>query len=276
MALCLLLSISACTATETAPETVEQERVAETLQEIEDTAEEDPIVLAEREIIGRLDYSNGNFISERDFYNMLTEMLSVHGVEMSASDDANSYFCFDYVNVDSVRFLTMSKTQAQIDEDIALINEALADTEDDLEPNEVEFSKSTFDKSKDVLKSDDRVTSFVVSATSSQDDQTLMYIVASAALTILNPNYSDTKTAFNDLKSHLFKLYSYSDSDTVSWVDGIDNERSFTIPGNAIECWLGVAEDDSIYIAITTYIQYDEIIDIAGSGGTSIGKVSDR
>ena len=98
-----------------------------------------------------------------------------------------------------------------------------------------------------------------------------MYIAASAALTILNPNYSDTKTAFNDLKSHLFKLYSYSDSDTVSWVDGIDNERSFIIPGNAIECWLGVAEDDSIYIAITTYIQYEEIIDIAGSGGTSIG-----
>ena len=144
MILCLLLSISACTTAETEP--VEAEPVAEAPQETEET--EDPIVLAEREIIDQLDYSNGNFISEKDFYNTLAEMLGIHGVEMTVSDDANSYFCFDYDNVDSVRFLTMSKTQKQIDEDMELINESLAGTEGAPEPKEVEFSKSSFDKFK--------------------------------------------------------------------------------------------------------------------------------
>ncbi|MCF0229532.1 MAG: hypothetical protein HUJ76_07585, partial [Parasporobacterium sp.] len=130
----------------------------------------------------------------------------------------------------------------------------------------------TFDPSKDILNSEDLVVSFVITGGSSQDDQNLFYLVSSAALAILHPDYVSDRDAFDDLKQNLLMLYANNTTDTdyASWISGFGSREegtSLTIPGNAVECWFATTKDKSLYLDITLYVYYEPLIDV----GVAIG-----
>lgn len=224
-----------------------------------------------QDILAELDFSDEGFLTQEDFYRALGQILNLHAVELSPSQTSNAQFCFNYSNVTDVRLLTMSQTAEQIQEDVEAARRAVEESESSQRPELKLNEDAVMESAEAVRESHNYVTSFVITSTTEQDDQTLMFLAASAALAILDPNYDNTETAFHALRGNLFNLYNNSGGNAVSWIDGIDNSKSFVIPGNAIECWLGLMDDGNFYLAITPYARYDEIIDIAGQGGTPLG-----
>lgn len=240
-----------------APETEEQEELSE-------------LTLAETEILDGLDYSQENFLTEEVFYKTLMELLALRDLELTPYPGENAYYFCNYDNVENVKLLTVSKTwdeieadriQAQLDYEARLAGE---ETEEEKVQEEV-----VFDAAKDVTASQDYVVSFVMSASPAETDQQLLFLITSAAWAILNPKYDNIDDSFAYLWMALFNNYNYGGGLSASTIDGFNNEYSFTIPGNAAEAWIGTDENGNYIVAITLYAVYDEVIDIAGSTGTS-------
>ena len=159
-------------------------------------------------------------------------------------------------------------------EDFNEEKEAIAAGEDyksaDEGETETVSEETAFDSSKDVENSTDYVISFVMSAGDSEMDQQVLFLVSAAAWSILNPKYNNTDDSFAFLWKALFTTYNYSGGLSASTIDGIDNSYSFSIPGNGVEAWLGTNDAGEYILAITLYVSYDEIIDIAGSSGSGL------
>lgn len=238
--------------------------------------------LVEMEILDGIDYSNNNFLTEAEFYDLLAQILALHDVEMTRYPGENAYFFYNYSNAQSVKFLTTAKTmeeieadraQAEIDlqkaaEEFAMekaayeagVNyEAPEEEEEAAEPEE-------FHSDKDVLNSDDYVVSFVLSATKDSVDQELMFLTTAAAWAILHPEYNNTDDAFAYLWRGLYTVYGNSGGLPASTIVGIDSSYSFRIPGNAVEAWMAEDANGNYIVALTLYAEYDDIIDLQSAG----------
>lgn len=274
--------------TETIEETIEEtteakdrERdiaVEEDSEDAEETAEYSETALAEMEILDAIDYSNMNFLTEEVFYDLLTQILALHDVEMSRYPGQDAYFYYNYSNADSVRFLTVSKTMDEITADRAQAEEKLLKAAQELAEKQAALESGTvyiepeketaeeepvaFDASKDVLSSQDYVVSFVISATDSSVDQELMFLTTSAVWAILHPNFNNTDDAFAYLWRGLYTVYGNSGGLSASTIVGIDSSYSFMIPGNAVEAWMDTNSSGDYVVALTLYAEYDEIIDV--------------
>lgn len=254
----------------------------------EPTPELSEITLAEMEIFDAIDYSQDNFITEAEFYDILQQVLALHDLELTRYPGEGAYYYFNYSNVDNVRLLTMAKTMDEIKQDQEQAQEelrekaeeykkqqdAIANGEEYVAPETEETQEESeeaalFDSTKDVLNSDDYVTSFVLSATGSEMDQQLMFLLSATVWCIMNPRYNNTDDAFAYLWRALYVTYAHSEGLSASTIDGIDSSFSFTIPGNGVEAWLGTDDNDNFILAITPYAVYDELIDIAGTSGTA-------
>ena len=251
----------------------------------EPTATPEPLsetTLAEMAIFDAIDYSNGNFMTEAEFYAILKEVLALHELELTPYPGDNGYFYFNYSNLGGVRLLTASRTEEELQVDIdaaweryyaeveeyAKKREAVQNGEtytapEEEEPAEDESDAHPFDPEKDVESSEDIVISFVLSAADTEMDQQVMFLVSAAVWCILNPHYNNTDDAFAYLWRALYTTYAHSEGLSASTIDGIDPSYPFTIPGNATEGWLGTDDAGNYILAITNYAVYDEIIDIA-------------
>lgn len=299
----LLMGLCACgsaavTEEQTIEETVVSEETEPTVEETpEVTAEPEPTptpeplsetTLAEMAIFDSIDYSEGNLITESDFYAMLKEVLALHDLELTPYPGDNGYFYFNYGNLDGVRLLTISRTPEELDADkeeawadyyaeveeyaaqrqAAQNGETYVSPEEDAE--ETEEKESNFDPNKDVEKSQDYVISFVLSAGTSEMDQQVMFLVSAAVWCIMDPHFNNTDDAFQYLWRALYTTYAHSEGLSASTIDGIDSDYPFTIPGNAAEAWLGTDDAGNYILAITNYAVYDEIIDINATAGANL------
>ena len=258
----------------------------------EPTATPEPLsetTLAEMAILDAIDYTNGNLITEADFYAMLKEILALHDLQMTPYPGSNGYFYFNYGNLEGVRLLTIGRTAEELaaDQEQAWADyyaeveeyakqreaaqngttyEAPVDAEDETE----ETGESAFDPDKDVENSQDYVISFVLSAGDSEMDQQVMFLVSAAVWCILDPHFNNTDDAFMYLWRALYTTYAHSEGLSASTIDGIDSDYPFTIPGNAAEAWLGTDDAGNYILAITNYAVYDEIIDINATAGANL------
>lgn len=299
-AICLLLTaamLAGLCACGNRPAETEEPDIEQTQAPAEEAAEteepaptDEPLsetILAEMEIFDAIDYSNGNFLTEAEFYDILSRVLALHDLEMTRYPGANAYFYFNYGNLSGVRLLTVAKTMEEIEadkeqawadhraaaEEYAAERQALASGETYEAPEETEKPEEeaeAFDASKDVENSQDYVISFVLSAADTEMDQQVMFLVSAAVWCILDPKFNNTDDAFQYLWRALYTTYGNSEGLSASTIDGIDNSMPFTIPGNGVEAWLGTDEAGNYILAITNYAVYDEIIDIAGTNGSSI------
>ncbi|MGM9615507.1 MAG: hypothetical protein ACI3W7_08275 [Oscillospiraceae bacterium] len=291
----MLCGLCACGVTEAEEPTID---AAETeVPAVEETAapeepEETPeplseTTLAEMEIFDAIDYSEGNFLTEAEFYSILRQVLALHDLELTRYPGSNGYFYFNYSNLGGVRLLTVARDdealQADIDaawadyqaevEEYAKKKEAAQNGETYEEPEEEEpeeEEEEPFDAAKDVENSQDYVISFVLSAADTEMDQQVMFLVSAVVWCILNPHYNNTDDAFAYLWRALYTTYAHSEGLSASTIDGIDSDRPFTIPGNATEAWLGTDDAGNYILAITNYAVYDEIIDINATAGANI------
>lgn len=261
----------------------------ETPAEPEPTDTPEPLsetTLAEMEIFDAIDYSNGNVMTEAEFYSILKEVLALHDLELTRYPGDNGYFYLNYSNLDGVRLLTASRTpeefaadqdEAWADyyaevEEYAKKQQAAQNGGEYEEPGEEEPEEETepFDATKDVENSQDYVISFVLSAGDSEMDQQVMFLISAAVWCIMNPHYNNTDDAFSYLWRALYTTYAHSEGLSASTIDGIDTNLPFTIPGNATEAWLGTDDAGNFILAITNYAVYDEIIDINATAGANI------
>ena len=219
-----------------------------------------------RQIIENIPYDENNFVSEKDFYAALSEILALHDIQMTPCSDGSAYFAFQYDNITNVRLLTLAIPESEVQKDIEEVIRLYDEKTEALESGDMENAQHRglikdipFDPQRDVWSSDYRVVSFVITGSASPDDQSLFYLVSSAAYAILQPKCEDEKEAFELMKSNVYMLYANntSDADYVSWIEGIDYTKSLTIPGNAVECWFATKEDQSLWLNITMYIYYD-------------------
>ncbi len=259
--------------------TAEKTTTAET--ETEETAELSETTKAEMAIFDAIDYSDGNFMTEAEFYAILKEVLALHDLELTRYPGENGYFYFNYSNLEGVRLLTIARTEAEIEADIEA---AWADHEQEVEeyskkreaaqngetytaPEEestsAESGETAFDATKDVENSDDYAISFVLSAADTEMDQQVMFLVSAAVWCIFNPHFNNTDDAFAYLWRALYTTYGNSEGLSASTIDGIDSDKPFTIPGNATEAWLGTDDAGNYVLAITNYAVYDDIIEIS-------------
>lgn len=295
----LLMGLCACgSTTQTEEPTIEETAVpAETEEPVEAAPEPEPeatpeplseTALAEMAIFDAIDYSEGNLITEADFYAMLKEVLALHDLELTPYPGDNGYFYFNYGNLDGVRILTISRTPEELEadkeaawadyyaevEEYAAKREAAQNGETyvapEAEEEEAEEKESTFDPDKDVENSEDYVISFVLSAGTSEMDQQVMFLVSAAVWCIMDPHFNNTDDAFQYLWRALYTTYAHSEGLSASTIDGIDSDYPFTIPGNAAEAWLGTDDAGNYILAITNYAVYDEIIDINATAGANL------
>ena len=243
--------------------------------------------LAEMAIFDKIDYSEGNFLTEEEFYAILTEVLALHDLEMTPYPGDGAYFYFNYNNLSGVRLLTVGKTMEEIEadkeeawasyqaevEEYAKKREA-AQSGGSYEPPEEtpapEEEEEPFDYDKDVLHSQDYVISFVLAAGDTEMDQQVMFLVSAAVWCILDPHFNNTDDAFQYLWRALYTTYAHSEGLSASTIDGINSDYPFTIPGNAAEAWLGTDDAGNYILAITNYAVYDEIIDINATAGANL------
>lgn len=281
LSLAMLFSVAAC-ATETVetpeetPETIEIPAVTavpdsappvEATPEptVEPEPEIDPIAAAEAEILANVEYRDG-FVTEAEFYDTLRQLLALHDAEMTEYPGDTAYYYFNYDNVEDVRLLTISKTLREIETDRA----AAIKGETEEEEEDASEEPVSFDPDKDVTSSTDYVTSFVMTAGTGSMDQQFMFLVSACVWCIFHPDYQCTDDAFAYLWRALFTLYGNSEGQSVSTVAGIDPTMSFTVPGNGVEAWMGTSDNGNYIVAITVYATYDELIDVAGTTGTSL------
>ena len=273
-----------------APEASAETTGPEVTPEPEET--EEPLsgtTLAEMAIFDQIDYSEGNFLTEEQFYAILTEVLALHDLEMTPYPGDGAYFYFNYNNLAGVRLLTVGRTMDQIEADR---EEAWADYYAEVEEyakkreaaqngttyeapeepaeTEEEEEEEPFDYDKDVLHSQDYVISFVLAAGDTETDQQVMFLVSAAVWCIMDPHFNNTDDAFAYLWRALYTTYAHSEGLSASTIDGIDSEYPFTIPGNAAEAWLGTDDAGNYILAVTNYAVYDEIIDINATAGANI------
>ena len=258
----------------------------------EPTATPEPLsetTLAEMAILDAIDYSNGNLITEADFYAMLKELLALHDLEMTPYPGSNGYFYFNYGNLEGVRLLTIGRTAEELAADQeqawadyyaeveeyakqreAAQNGTTYEAPEDAEEENEETGERAFDPDKDVENSQDYVISFVLSAGDSEMDQQVMFLVSAAVWCIMDPHFNNTDDAFAYLWRALYTTYAHSEGLSASTIDGIDSDYPFTIPGNAAEAWLGTDDAGNYILAITNYAVYDEIIDINATAGANL------
>lgn len=282
----LLLALCACGTS--APEDTTIEETATTPEPTsEPTATAEPLsetILAEMEIFDAIDYENGNLMTEAEFYDILIRVLALHDLELTEYPGENGHFYFNYSNLDGVRLLTVSRSEAELDAEIdaawtsyyedleeyaqkkqALENGETYTAEAETESGSDEAAGPEFDPDKDVLHSDDYVISFVLAAGQSEMDQQVMFLVSAIAWCILNPHYNNTDDAFYYLWRALYTIHGNSEGLSASTIDGIDSSYPFTIPGNATEAWLGTDDAGNYILAVTNCAVYDEIFDITST-----------
>ena len=295
LAAALLLGLCACGKQAAEEPTIEEtaapaEATPEPTPTPEPTSTPEPLsetTLAEMAIFDAIDYTNGNLITEADFYAMLKEVLALHDLEMTPYPGQNGYFYFNYENLEGVRLLTISRTpeelaadqeQAWADyhaevEEYAAKREAAQNGQTYTPPEETtepESKESAFDPDKDVENSQDYMISFVLSAGTGEMDQQVMFLVSAAVWCIMDPHFNNTDDAFQYLWRALYTTYVHSQGLSASTIDGINSDYPFTIPGNAAEAWLGTDDAGSYILAITNYAVYDEIIDVNATAGASL------
>ena len=258
----------------------------------EPTATPEPLsetTLAEMAILDAIDYSNGNLITEADFYAMLKDLLALHDLQMTPYPGSNGYFYFNYGNLEGVRLLTIGRTAEELAADQeqawadyyaeveeyakqreAAQNGTTYEAPEDAEEENEETGERAFDPDKDVENSQDYVISFVLSAGDSEMDQQVMFLVSAAVWCIMDPHFNNTDDAFAYLWRALYTTYAHSEGLSASTIDGIDSDYPFTIPGNAAEAWLGTDDAGNYILAITNYAVYDEIIDINATAGANL------
>lgn len=231
------------------------------------------------DILSQVSYDDHNFVTEREFYRVLTDALDAYGLKMTACTDGTADFYFDYGNITEVKLMTLSADPQEVAADIQDAEAQQAQKEEALSGGSLSDAQyrglsrnNQYDPQRDPMESDRLVTAFIIHASAAQDDQTLFYMVSSIAYSILHPDFQDDTTAFDALKQNLFQLYAgnTADADYVSWIHGVstkDQDASLTIPGNGMECWFGTKEDRSLWLDITPYVYYEELIDVA----TAIG-----
>ena len=290
LVLIMTTGLCACGAqTEEADADVEETGAAADTQAeetVEPTAEPEPIysetALAEMAILDAVDYSDKNFLTEAEFYDLLGQILALHDVEMTRYPGDNAYFYYNYSNAQSVKFLTVAKTMEEIEADRAQAEAELQEAALELakekaayeagmsytapEKEEEPVEPLVFDAGKDVLNSEDYVVSFVISATKDSVDQELMFLTTSAVWAVLHPEYNNTDDAFAYLWRGLYTVYGNSGGLPASTIVGIDSSYSFRIPGNAVEAWMAEDANGNYVVAITLYAEYDDIIDLQSSG----------
>lgn len=229
-----------------------------------------------QKILEQVPRDGHNFVTERDFYQALSAILADYNIEMTPCTDGSAHFTFEYANIQDVRLLTLSAPPETVAADIAEAEQLQQEKQSALEQGNLEEAQHRglvrdypFDPDRDVLQSGDLVVSFLITCSSAQEDQSLFYMVSSAALAILHPEYRSDQEAFDDLKANVLTLYANNtaDADYVSWIDAIQPDSSLTIPGNGIECWFGTKADRSLWLDITPYVYYEDLIDVA----TAIG-----
>lgn len=230
-------------------------------------------------VLSQVEYDGHNFVTEREFYRVMTEALDAYGLEMTACTDGSADFYFDYDNISEVKLLTLSADPREVEADIADAVSQQTRKENALSEGSLSeaqyrgLSKDTqYDPRRNPMESERLVTACIIHASAAADDQALFYMVSSIAYSILHPDFQEDTAAFDALKLNLFRLYAgnTADADYVSWVHGIsttEKDVSLTIPGNAIECWFGTKEDRSLWLDITPYVYYEPLIDVA----TAIG-----
>lgn len=235
-----------------------------------------PSPTAIQTILEQVPRDSHSFVTERDFYQALSEILADYNIKMTPCTDGSAHFTFDYANIHDVRLLTLAASPETVAADIAEAEQLQQEKQSALAQGRLEDAQHRglirdypFDPDRDVLQSEDLVVSFLITCSSAQEDQSLFYMVSSAALAILHPEYRSDQDAFDDLKDNVLTLYANStaDADYVSWIDAIVPGASLTIPGNGIECWFGTKADRSLWLDITPYVYYDALIDVA----TAIG-----
>ena len=295
----LLTGLCACGTTAAEEQTIEEiaapaetEEPAAPADTPEPTATPEPLsetTLAEMAIIDAIDYSNGNLITEADFYAMLKELLALHDLQMTPYPGSNGYFYFNYGNLEGVRLLTIGRTAEELAADQeqawadyyaeveeyakqreAAQNGTTYEAPEDAEEENEETGENAFDPDKDVENSQDYVISFVLSAGDSEMDQQVMFLVSAAVWCIMDPHFNNTDDAFAYLWRALYTTYAHSEGLSASTIDGIDSDYPFTIPGNAAEAWLGTDDAGNYILAITNYAVYDEIIDINATAGANL------
>ena len=287
----LLAGLAACGGTAPEEQNIEEPAAAAEPAAPEPTATPEPpseTTLAEMEIFDAIDYSGGNFITEEEFYSILTDVLALHDLEMTPYPGDGAYFYFNYNNLAGVRLLTVGKTMEEIETDKeaawadyqaeveeyaqkkeAARNGTVYEAPEETTGPEAEADEP-FDYTNDVLHSQDYVISFVLAAGDTEMDQQVMFLVSAAVWCIMDPHYNNTDDAFAYLWRALYTTYAHSEGLSASTIDGIDSSYPFTIPGNAAEAWLGTDDAGNYILAITNYAVYDEIIDINATAGANI------
>ena len=258
----LLLGLCACGAAEEAVSETETETTPLPAATEEAVPQTDERSQSEKDVLSGLDYSRENFITEEVFYATLMELLALHDLELTRYPGDGAYYFCNYGNVENVKLLTVGKPWEQIEIDRAQAQEDYEARLAGEEAAERAEKTATFYAAKDVEHSQDCVVSFVVSASRAETDQQLLFLISSAAWAILNPKYDSIEDSFDYLWSALFNNYNHGGGLSASTIDGIDNTQSFTIPGNAVEAWIGTDENDNFIVAITLYAEYDEVIEV--------------
>lgn len=249
--------------------------------------------LAEIRLFDSIDYSDGNLITEEQFYTILKKALALHGLELTRYPGNNGYFYFNYNNLEGVRLLTISRTEEELEADTSqawddyykevekyaakqqaakkgtTYEEETEDSTDEDAAVQEKKSANTFDPDKDVENSQDYVISFVMAAGDSEVEEQVMFLVSAIVWCILDPHFNNTDDAFQYLWWALYVNYANSNGQSASTIDGIDTEKPFTIPGNAAEALLGTDDAGNYILGITNYAEYEEIIDINTISGSN-------